>query len=764
MLRLFLHGFFIALLLSNYTAAAQVPIGQWREHFNYKQTIQVLKGDQIYCATTTNVFAINGRNEISRYSKTNGLNDIGVSCIGWDESTGQLVIAYENSNLDILEGSIVRNIPDIRQSNITGNKKINQIYCRNGVAYLSSGIGIISVNLTRHEIKDTWVIGNNGVQTSVWNVTSDNTYYYAATNEGLKKAPAGQSNLANFANWETISGFSGLPAGAVQFTGFLNNQLLARKTDSIFIQNNNNWMLLYYDPSWKIIQATVSGNKLLLAQNNQAGQARVVQLSATGAIDRIISQPQVISLPRSALADGNAVWVADQYEGLSRFSTAIERFIPNGPAGIASGTFAFSKETLFAATGAVNRAWNYLYNRDGILSFSNGEWGNKSAFNTPILDSVLDFITLAADPADGSIWAGSYGGGLAHFGEASITLYKQNSSLQPAIGDPGSYRVSGLVFDRDQHLWISNYGAPQPLQVRKKDGSWKSISIPFQLTENATAQLVVDDFNQLWVQSPKNNGLICYQYGNIDNNSDDRWRLYRQGIGNGNLPGNNVLSIAKDRNNSIWVGTDDGIGIISCNATVFASGGCDAVLPVVQQDQFAGYLFKGEQVQSIAVDGANRKWIGTLNGAWLISSDGEKIIHHFTATNSPLLSNDVKQIGVDPVTGEVFFATFNGICSFRGTATEAAETISQVLVFPNPVPPGYNGTIAIRGLAENTNVKITELNGRLVYQTRSLGGQATWNGRDYNGYKAASGMFLVLIRDDTGREKIVTKIIITSGR
>ncbi|HJV20622.1 MAG TPA: two-component regulator propeller domain-containing protein [Sediminibacterium sp.] len=764
MLRILLHGFLVVLLPGRHSAAAQVPIGQWREHFNYKQTIQVLKGDQIYCATATNVFAVNGGTEISRYSKTNGLNDIGVSCIGWDDVTGQLVIAYENSNLDILKDGIVRNIPDIRQSNITGNKSINQIYCRDGIAYLASGIGIIAVDLTRYEIKDTWVIGNNGTQTNVWNITSDNSHYYAATDEGLKKAPTTQSNLANYANWETISGHSGLAAGPVEFAGFLNNQILVRKTDSIFIQNGSNWMLLYYDSSWNIIRATVSGNKLLLCQNNPAGQARVVQVSATGSIDRVISQPQVISLPLSAITDGNAVWVADQYEGLSRFSTTVERFIPNGPAGISSGSFAFSKGDLFAAAGAVNRAWNYLYNRDGLLRFSNGEWSNKSAFNTPILDSVLDLLTLAADPADGSVWAGSFGGGLVHFGDASVTVYKQNSSLQPAVGDPGSYRVSGLVFDRDQYLWISNYGAPQPLHVRKKDGSWKSISIPFQLTENATAQLVADDFGQLWIQSPKNNGLICYQYGNIDNNSDDRWKLYQQGIGNGNLPDNNVLSIAKDKNNSIWVGTDNGIGIISCNADLFTAGGCDAVLPVVQQDRFAGYLFKGERVQSIAVDGDNRKWIGTLNGAWLISSDGKKTIHHFTASNSPLLSNDVRQIGVDPVTGEVFFATFKGICSFRSTATEAAEAIGHVLVFPNPVPTGYNGTIAIRGLAENSSVKITELNGRLVFQTRSQGGQAIWNGRDYNGHKAASGLYLVLIRDDAGREKIATKIIITSGR
>lgn len=764
MLRCFLHGFFIAWLSGIAAVAAQTPIGQWQEHLNYKQTTQVLKGDQIYCATATNVFAVNEKNEVSRFSKINGLNDIGVSCIGWDETTAQLVIAYNNGNLDILKGSTVRNIPDIRQSNISSNKKINQIYCRDGIAYLSSAIGTITVNLSRYEIRDTWIIGNNGTQTNVWNMISDNTYYYAATSEGLKRANASQNNLANFANWENISNNSNLSPGAVQFTGLLNNRLLARKTDSVFIQSGNNWTLLYHEPSWKIIQASVSGNYLLLAQTGSGGQARVILVTETGTTARTISQPGIVSLPQSALVEGNTVWVADLYEGLSRFANGTDRFIPNGPTGTASGQFTFSNGNLFVAAGAVNKAWNYLYNRDGIFSYGNGEWNSKNALNTPALDSVLDIITLATDPKDGSVWAGSYGGGLVHFSKSETKIYKQNSSLQPATGDPGSYRVSGLAFNKEGDLWISNYGAPQPLQLLKKDGSWMRFNIPFPLIENATAQLVTDDFNQLWIQSPKNNGLICFQYGNIDNNSDDRWKYYRQGTGNGNLPSNNVLAIAKDKDNSIWIGTDDGIGIISCTADAFAGSGCDARLPVVQQGQFAGYLFKGEQVQAIAVDGANRKWIGTTNGVWLIGPDGTKTIHHFNTSNSPLLSNDVKQIGIDPLTGEIFFATFNGICSFRGTATEATETINQVFVFPNPVPPGYNGAIAIRGLAENTSVKITEMNGRMVYQTRSLGGQAIWDGKDYKGHKAAAGMYLVFIRDDAGREKIVTKIIITSGR
>jgi len=222
-----------------------------------------------------------------------------------------------------------------------------------------------------------------------------------------------------------------------------------------------------------------------------------------------------------------------------------------------------------------------------------------------------------------------------------------------------------------------------------------------------------------------------------------------------------VLCVAKDKSGFIWAGTDDGVCVIQCPQEVFKTG-CEAILPIVQQGNFAGYLFKGESVRSIAVDGADRKWVATKNGIWLISPDGEEVIERFTEDNSLLLSNDVRQIAINGKTGEVYFATAKGICSYRGTATEGQQTNSNVLVFPNPVPPGYNGTIAIRGVAENAIVKIIELDGRLVYQTKALGGQAVWDGKDYKGRKISTGIYLVLISNDDGSEKTSTKIVFIS--
>ena len=217
--------------------------------------------------------------------------------------------------------------------------------------------------------------------------------------------------------------------------------------------------------------------------------------------------------------------------------------------------------------------------------------------------------------------------------------------------------------------------------------------------------------------------------------------------------------IALDKDGFLWVGTSRGVGIIQCLEDPF-SGSCEAFQPVVQFDRFAGYLFGDEEVRTIAVDGANRKWVGSKNGVWLVGADGSRLIHRFSERNSPLLNNLVHRISISPLTGEVFISTFDGICSFRSTATEAEAAAGRVLVFPNPVPPGYSGTIAIRGLMRDGMVKITEPDGRLVHQTRALGGQAVWNGRNYRGERVASGAYLVIATDDAGQERIVTRVFI----
>jgi ligand-binding sensor domain-containing protein len=465
--------------------------------------------------------------------------------------------------------------------------------------------------------------------------------------------------------------------------------------------------------------------------------------------------------PRKGIATGNQFWIADEAAGLlegdgSRF----EGYKPNSPAGVVLGQMVAYNGTLYAAAGSVNDSWNYQFNPSGVMRFREGYWESYNLYGYRALDSLLDFITVAIDPRDESIWAGSYGGGLLHVAPNNqLQIYKRNGTLQEAVGDPGSFRVSGLAFDADNNLWVSNFGSNRQLHVRKSDGTWRAFAVPFTLSFNAVSQILIDDAAQKWIVSPLGNGLLVFNDNNsIDNTSDDKWRIYRFGQGQGNLPSNDVRCVAKDKSGFIWVGTSDGVAVIQCPQDAFATG-CEAVLPIIKAGNFASFLFKGKFVNSIAVDGADRKWIASDDGVWLVSRDGDQVLEHFTEMNSPLPSNDVRSVAIDGQTGEVYIATSKGLVSYRAGATEAAETKDKILVFPNPVPPGYNGSIGIRGLPENSVVKIIEPAGRLVYQTRSLGGQAIWNGRDYKGGQASSGVYLVMAVSDDKSEKVVAKIV-----
>jgi hypothetical protein len=217
--------------------------------------------------------------------------------------------------------------------------------------------------------------------------------------------------------------------------------------------------------------------------------------------------------------------------------------------------------------------------------------------------------------------------------------------------------------------------------------------------------------------------------------------------------------VAADKNGFIWVGTDRGVAIIQCGEDIFSSGLCEATLPIVKQDNFAGLLLAEEYVSDIQVDQADRKWVATKNGVWLLSADGQKTVHRFTSTNSKLLDNEVFSIAIHDQTGEVFFLTRSGISSFRSTATAPALEKRKPFIFPNPVTPGYTGTIAFRDLPDRAWVKITELNGKLVHETRSLGGQAVWNGKNLQGQRVNSGVYLVYVADELNQMQLAGKIV-----
>ncbi|MCD6064347.1 MAG: Two component regulator propeller [Flavipsychrobacter sp.] len=462
--------------------------------------------------------------------------------------------------------------------------------------------------------------------------------------------------------------------------------------------------------------------------------------------------------------EGGATFIADEFNGLKRRNPGDNDYfntdLPEGPTTHTSfDVYARNKE-LWVAHGGYDERWIYTYNRAGFSQFKDEKWKPYKMFEYPPFgDSTFDFVKIVKGP-DGNVYAGSNQSGLFVLkADGSYEIFKQGY-FDESAGAGGTYRVSGLAFDKQGNLWMNVFGGTHELVVKMKDGNWYEYFVPYsRIYPHSAAHLIIDDNGQKWWASPRGGGVIAYDdNGTPDNIADDRHRHLVAGKGSGGLPDNEVFVLAKDQNNSIWIGTANGIGIVACSGSVI-TGDCESELRVVQFDEFAGYLFQNEQVHAIAVDGGNRKWIGTTNGVWLVSPEGDEILMRFTAENSPLPSNNIQTISIDQVTGDVYISTEEGLVSFRGTATEGGSENKDVVTFPNPVPSGFNGTIAITGLVENADVRITDISGQLVHRMRANGGQATWDGKDYTGRRPQSGVYLIFVTNRDGSQTHAGKMV-----
>ncbi len=449
---------------------------------------------------------------------------------------------------------------------------------------------------------------------------------------------------------------------------------------------------------------------------------------------------------------------------------------PNGPYSPNVFDMSLEGQDLWVASGGRNASWGKLYLTDGVYHFSGESWKNYNRGNNQAFDSISDMTCVVTDPENPAhAMVGTWSEGVIEFinGEVENVYSDNNSSLQE-WELAGYVAVSGVAFDSYNNLWVANSSAPNILSVKKTNGEWRSFNLGSNATGINTAKMIVDSYNQKWIMVRADHQLLVYTDNNtIDDPTDDILRTLTNATGLGSLPGNKILSVCEDRDGEIWLGSDEGIGVIYSPGNIFTGGNYDAQRILVEVDGYVQYLLESESVTAIAVDGENRKWIGTERaGVFLLSPDGTEEIHHFTVENSPLYSNLIVDIEINDVTGEVFFGTDKGIISYKSTAPGPdPNDTTGVVVYPNPVREGYKGYIAIKGLMPGADVKITDVSGNLIFATKvdNEGTQAEWkveengeikfSGTNFSGRKASTGVYLVFATDESGNEKLVTKIL-----
>ena len=732
MRRLLILLFLICGILSNLSAQnANGPIGQWREQYNNKTIVHVIKGDKIYGASNNQVFSIDSKKNIDLLGKSNGLNELGIAALAWDDLHHQLIIAYNNSNIDIVQGDKIYNLNDIVLSNLYANKKINDIKIFNQWALIATNFGIVVIDLVKQEIKDTWFPNNSRQSIITYQTTYTQDSLYAITEDGVYSA-AIKNNWVTSNTWSTTSTYKNLGLNKLSSNG---TQVAVYNKRNMYILPSTLPITTKVDGD--IQQVTIAKDGSILLAIDYATKGAILKLNTDKTTTPLIDSTLLLH-PIELLIDQNDYWVADSSNGLLLKNTASQWITIIGPSAKINGKSFINETGLIAPFNG---------NENGFATYNSNGWKNftkNNAVNLPIC------IASVIDPKDQTYWLTS----------KNTLLHLNPSSASIELATPSSIlgNFNDIQFGSDGNLWLLQ---DQQGLLKKNNATWNVYAPPKNFMNNGLNNMLVSKQGQVWMIAPPYQGLYVYQSNQVY--ATELWKQLTTSKSNGNLPSNNVTSLLEDKEGAIWVGTDNGIGIFNCGD--ISKEICDANLPfITNTNGFVGLLFQKERINCMAVDGANRKWIGTNNGTWLLSADGRDIITHFTKNNSPLPNDTVVQILIDPNEGEVFFNTASEMVSYRGNATDGAIAQKDLFIYPNPVGPNYNGPIAIRHLVENAIVKITELNGRLVFETRALGGQAIWDGKTYEGKKVATGIYLVFVRDDAGNEKVVGKILITSGQ
>ncbi|WP_118949726.1 type IX secretion system anionic LPS delivery protein PorZ [Taibaiella helva] len=757
--------------LTIFTAATQEAraqkggpgVEQWKALLPYNQVNSIATdGTTFFCATTSGFFTYNREDgSLTPYSKVNGMHDIGLNGVAYDAATGSTVLAYSNSNIDIFKNNTFTFIPEFKSSPVAGDKTIHSVTADNGIGYLSTGIGLVRLNLQKKEVKETIYFYENTLTAAVYATITDNTYIYSATSVGLFRIEKDNRAILDQQAWELLD-----PNKGFRYLATFEGNVYAAQNDSLFRVPPTGPAVFLEKLGYPVTHLDAGQGGLWVSTANADGTAGFAVLRRTDG-SRADSFATIFPTQVVHLANGD-VWFGDasghaypDKHGLRKKTDAThsEPYFPEGPIVASSFDVWAYDDDVWVAHGGKRPSWGPTYNRAMISEYKNDTWSNYPW--VPGGEWFQDFIRILKDRSTNTLYAASLTGGLYEMDASGNARTYGVGYLDPSPGSTLCY-VTGLALDANGNLWMNNYAsARNELVVKTRDGRWINCKSISENTGHTAADVIVDQNNLKWFITSGAGAIVYDDKGTLEDVSDDDYRIFRVGATNGNLPDNSTFSIAEDKDGAIWIGTASGIAIVNCGQDALNSQACQAELRVIQNDQFAGYLFEGQTVKAIAVDGANRKWVGTSNGVWLVSDDGSKTIYRFTEQNSPLPSNAIERININPVTGDVFISTDKGLVIFRSTATEGTvENADKLYIYPNPVPTNYNGMVAVRGVAENADVRFTDISGQLVYRTKALGGQAVWNCKDYTGRKVQSGVYLVFVVNKDGTQKATGKFMI----
>ncbi len=736
----------------------------WQGYFSYNDIRDVSQSSTaIFAASENALFSKNSStNQIKTTNTIDGLSGQTIGSLYYSPTSNKTLVGYENGLMTVIneaDGSML-NIVDIINKQLPANiKKINHFMEYNGIVYVSCDFGIVQFNLATMLFGDTYFIGNNGTEISVSQTAVFNGSIYASTIDGIRKADVANANLIDFNQWTQIA------TGSWSSIETFDTELIAiNATGNIHRYNSvSNSFTGYLQLPQATVDMRASGNYLLITTPNSVSiynkqMALVRQINSSQITETTVGFTCATSIE-------DKIFIGTKENGLYTttisVASAFENTMPSGP----SRNNIFALQTTATSLWAVYGDYDLFYVPNPVEPYGLSKYNETGWLNIPdakVLGTKC-MVRVTVNPTnENEVYASSFFYGLLKIvDDKPLTLLNHtNSGLETLTFFGPSYisvRINGAAFDKSGNLWVTNSLIKNGLKSLSPSGQWKSYAmdkIINAIDKNNFGRLAIDKNGTKWITTNEN-GLIGF------NEKNNVFKKITIGTDTGNLPTTDVRVAAPDNNNQLWIGTTKGLRVLS-NVSSYLSEDQMTTKPIIiLEDDLAQELMYEQFITDIVVDGANNKWIGTIDsGVFLVSPNGQETKYHFTETNSPLPSNIINDIDINSATGEVFIATNKGLVSFKGTATGANEDLNNVFVYPNPVRPEYDGTVKISGLLNKATVKITDIEGNLVYETTSEGGTIEWDNTAFGKHKVASGVYMIFISDQDGIETKVKKVMI----
>ena len=758
---------FFGVLFLFFQICLSQPFQNWKGYFSYNQIKDISESNtKIYAAAENALFTKNVlSNDIKTVNTIDGLSGQTISAIYHSDTFNKTIVGYEDGLMIIIndaDGSML-NVVDIINKNIPSNiKRVNHFMEYDGIVYVSCDFGIVQYKLATLEFGDTYFIGPAGQEIKVYQTAIYNTEIYAVTQYyGIRKAAVTNPNLIDFAQWQVFDG--GFWNGLVTF----NNQLVGMNTNNKVYKYNGFFFEEFGTIGQTGLDIRATSNYLIVTSSSHV---YIYNTSLSQIIH--IQNSQITSVPVTftcATVVNETIYIGTNENGIVsspiNSPTNFEFIMPNGP--VRNNIFSInsSSSNLWAVYGG----YDILYNPFNYIGFSLSTFG-ISKYNSTNLWSYIPYSALPSTEAltritvnpndENQAFFSSYNRGLLQLdSDVPTTLFNENNSTLKSLSSPSTtgIRIGPSVYDKSGNLWVTNSRVKTGLNVLKSGGQWQAFDMETILTDYASndfSKIAVDRNGTKWIATYKN-GVVAF------NETANIFKKLSEGVDLGNLPSQDVRAIAVDNRNQVWIGTTKGLRVLPSAGSYNSDDQMKANAIIILEDGLAQELLYEQFITDIAVNGSNQKWIGTADsGVFLFSSNGQETIYHFTKDNSPLPSNVINDIDINSVTGEIFFATDRGMVSFQGTATKPADSLDAVYVYPNPVRPEFVGTVKIAGLISKANIKITDIEGNLVYETTSEGGTVEWDTKAFGKYNVASGVYMIFIAAEDASETAVKKVMI----